>query len=460
LNDTLTDGGGGTWSSGAYPIATVGSTTGIVTGVSAGSVVIVYTLPTGCITNTTITVNASPSPISGTLNACTGGSSTLSDVTSFGVWTSSNPGIASIGSSSGTVTAGSSAGTSTISYTVSGCPALALFAVNASPGPITGTLVFCTGANDTLVDPGGIGNWSSSNTSIAIVGSTTGIVTGVSAGTSIISYSNGCGTPASTTVTVNQTPSAISGPNITCSSGSNTFTDFYTGGTWTSGSTGIASIGSSSGILTGVSQGTAIISYNLGDGCASATFTETVLTSPPAITGTTSFCFSSSTTLSNTSTGGTWTSSNIGVANVGSSSGLVSGVSAGTVTITYNNGCGTPATLTLTINGSPASIGGVPAVCVGTSSTLTDATPGGTWASSNTSYATVGSGTGIVTGVALGSATITYNTGCGTPATTTVNIITAIGTPTVTPTSATICNNGSIALSGGANINLIPVESV
>lgn len=59
----------------------------------------------------------------------------------------------------------------------------------------------------------------------------------------------------------------------------------------------------------------------------------------PATTGTNSVCVSSSTTLSNASTGGTWSSSNSAIASVGST-GVVSGVAVGTANISYTTGGG------------------------------------------------------------------------------------------------------------------------
>ena len=56
-------------------------------------------------------------------------------------------------------------------------------------------------------------------------------------------------------------------------------------------------------------------------------------------------------------------------------------------------------------------INGDTTVCMGANSTLTDATPGGVWSSSAPSIATVGSATGIVHGVAAGTATIAYHVG-------------------------------------------------
>jgi hypothetical protein len=59
-----------------------------------------------------------------------------------------------------------------------------------------------------------------------------------------------------------------------------------------------------------------------------------------------------------------------------------------------------------------SSIEGYTSFCLGIiTDTLNDATPGGVWSSSNTSIATVGISTGIVTGVGVGIVTITYTVG-------------------------------------------------
>ena len=55
-------------------------------------------------------------------------------------------------------------------------------------------------------------------------------------------------------------------------------------------------------------------------------------------------------------------------------------------------------------------INGNGAVCIGTYNTLTDATSGGTWSSSNTAVATIGT-SGQVYGVAAGTSVITYTMG-------------------------------------------------
>ena len=62
------------------------------------------------------------------------------------------------------------------------------------------------------------------------------------------------------------------------------------------------------------------------------------------ITGASTVCIADTTTISGIVPCGLWTSSNPAVATVGSSSGIVTGVSAGTVTISYNMGLGSGST--------------------------------------------------------------------------------------------------------------------
>ena len=57
---------------------------------------------------------------------------------------------------------------------------------------------------------------------------------------------------------------------------------------------------------------------------------------------------------------------------------------------------------------TPAPITGPTSVCTGSTALLSDVTPGGTWSSSNTSVAIVGSTSGVITTIAAGSVTITY----------------------------------------------------
>ena len=117
---------------------------------------------------------------------------------------------------------------------------------------IAGTTNICTGATITLTDASAGGVWSSSNTSVAPIGTVTGIVTGLSPGTSTITYTIGTGCSASTVVTVNLTPSAITGSLSVCTGSTITLSDTSGSGSWSVTGTGVATIGSGTGVVTGV----------------------------------------------------------------------------------------------------------------------------------------------------------------------------------------------------------------
>ncbi|MCC6185941.1 MAG: T9SS type A sorting domain-containing protein [Chitinophagaceae bacterium] len=107
-----------------------------------------------------------------------------------------------------------------------------------------------------------------------------------------------------------------------------------------------------------------------------------------------------------------------------SSTGVVTGVSGGTATITYKNTNGCTQTASFLVNPLPT-ISGTPYACVGLSSTLTgSASPATTspWVSSNTSVASVSS-TGVVSAIMAGTTNITFtnSNGCSQSITFTVN---------------------------------------
>ncbi|MBE2290807.1 MAG: Ig-like domain-containing protein [Chitinophagaceae bacterium] len=402
---------GGTWSSGDVSIATVGST-GVVTGVSVGSVTISYTVTNGCgssVATKMVMVNESVStPITGTLTTCVGMTTTLSNATTGGTWTSGNTSVATIGSVSGIVT-GVATGTSTITYSLGGVDVTAVVSVYATPAAISGPGSLCVGATISLSDATTGGVWTSSGTAVAMVDSSTGIVSGVSAGTAVISYSLAAGCSVTKVVTVNVTPGAISGSLNGCIGVTNSFTCTPTGGAWSSSTPSVANI-NSAGQATGAGIGTTTISYSLASGCRS-TAVLTINTLPDSVSGTAKVCVGLTTTFTGFPGGGSWSSSNTGVATI-DASGVITGVALGTARITYTNAGGCYKTKVVTVNAAPLSITGTAAVCVGSTTTL--ACPGGgTWASSDLAVGTI-STTGVVRGISGGITTITYtlSTGC------------------------------------------------
>jgi uncharacterized protein YjdB len=364
--------------------------------------------------------------INGSSIVCAGSTTTLTDSVLSGAWSSSSAGIATVDASTGVVSAVSS-GTTQITYTVGGSYSIRNITVNGIPSvvAITGASGVCAGSTITLTDATSGGAWNSTTTSVATVGST-GIVAGVSAGTTLISYSvtNGCGTAVATKpVTVNALPVAgtIIGPTSVCAGSTIALTDATPGGIWSSGATSVATVGGT-GVVTGLSPGTVTISYSVTNGCGTADAIKPVTINPLPLAGTigggSSVCVGSTIALTDAVTGGFWSSTVTSVASVGST-GIVTGISAGTTTLSYSvtNGCGTAAaTTSVTVNSLPiaGTISGVSSVCLDSTTTLSDVTTGGIW-SSTTGMAAVSS-TGDVTGASVGIDTILYMVSnlCGT----------------------------------------------
>ena len=464
---TLTDSiCGGTWSSSNPFIASV-CATGQVTGISAGLAIITYSVTNVCgsFTNTFgITVNSTPStaPITGSTNLCTGGSTTLSETTMGGIWSSSNIAIASV-TALGFVS-GISSGSAVISYSVTNScgTSNATVSVNVASLPIvsviSGPSSVCAGSLITLTDPTTGGVWSSSNSSIANVVSC-GTVTGVSAGVANISYtvSNACGTAfAFIPVIINSTPSAgvLSGASSVCQGAVTTLTDMVSGGLWSSSNSLIATV-NASGVVSGLSAGVVYITYTVMNSCGTANATKSVsvgaLPVLGSISGSSTVCVGSTITLSDPVPGGTWSCSSA-IAHV-NSAGAVTGTSAGSLTITYSltNACGMSSVYkSMTVVSAPSAgvITGSSSVCVGNSITLSDLVTGGSWLSCSPSIASV-CATGVVTGVAAGSATISYSVSnsCGSAVAT--KIITVNTSPAIAPISGSsiVCVGSSTTLS-------------
>jgi hypothetical protein len=414
--------GGGTWTSSNTSVATIDPSTGVATGVVAGTAIITYMLPTGCIRTTELTVNPLPANITGTMDVCEGLTTTLANATADGTWTSSDVAVADIDASG--VVSGYTAGTTNITYTITatGCIKTALVTVNPLPAVITETPVVCEGLTVTLTNTSIGGTWSSGTTSVATVGSSTGVVTGVVAGNSTITYTLPTGCIRTTEATVNPLPADITGTMDVCQGLTTTLANVTPDGTWTSSNSTIADV-DGAGVVTGMTAGTATITYTItATGCIK-TALVTVNPLPAVIAGNHEVCEGLTTTLTNTSTGGTWMSDNTSVATIGSASGVVTGVVAGTAGITYTLPTGCIMTTVITVNALPDAITGTFTVCEGLTTTLADGTPGGTWTSGATSIATVDA-SGVVTGHVAGNATITYTltaTGCIRSAVVTVN---------------------------------------
>ena len=214
-------------------------------------------------------------------------------------------------------------------------------------GTISGASTVCVDAPITLSHSGAAGTWSAVNANASI--NSSGIVTGIAAGTDIISYTvtNSCGTIAATeNITINPLPMAgsITGNNAVCVGSQIILSHSGATGTWSS-LNGNASV--SGGVVEGISAGTDIISYSVTNSCGTVTTEKNITINPLPIAGTISgpstVCVGAQIKLTNSASGGIWTTAN---ENASVSGGLVTGVSAGAEMISYTvtNSCGTAAT--------------------------------------------------------------------------------------------------------------------
>jgi len=424
---TLTDGsttGAHTWSSSTTTVATITSPGGVVTAVSPGTTTITYTSTgTGCHATAVLTVTPLPTAILGNETLCIGSTTSLSDATSGGVWSSSNTAIATVNSTTGLVS-GLAVGTSVITYGSASCYATAIVTVDLL-APITGTTTVCLGSTSLLSDAVSGGTWTSLNTAVATI-SGGGLVTSVSTGTSVISYvlPSGCNTATVFSVVVD---APITGTAQMCVGMGTTLNDATTGGTWGSSNTSVATVVAATGAVTGVTAGTATITYTSSVGCTT-TINVTVNPLPAAISGVLNVCVGLTTVLSDMTPGGAWISSNGTIAGV-NTAGVVTGIMAGAVTITYKLPTGCIITAPLVVYPLPAAISGPANVCVGSSITLSDASAGGTWASNAPAIAPIGATTGVVNGVSAGAAVITYVLPTGCQTTTPITVVPLPGAP-------------------------------
>jgi len=226
----------------------------------------------------------------------------------------------------------------------------------------------------------------------------------------------------------------ITGPSTICDGYTGTMSDATPGGTWTISPMSYAAIGATTGVVTGLAPGVATVTYTLGT--YTATHMVTLEALPGPITCPASICVDGVFSPTDPTPGGTWSSSIVTVLSI-SGLGYVTGVSPGTAILTYTAITGCSTFTTVTVDPAPPPITGSLVVCEYSTTTLSDATPGGVWASSGPTTAWIGSSTGIATGVGGGTTTITYMLPSG--------YCFATAVLTVNPTSAiyTVTGGGS-----------------
>ena len=432
LSDTLS---GGVWSCANTSVATVGSTSGIVTGVGIGTATISYALYGDTVT-TVVTVNTSTALITGVPYVATGSTVALSDGTTGGAWGTSSSGIATVDASG--IVSGVAAGSVVISYIPGGCPATTATITVVPAG------VLCIGRSVQLSDTVSGGTWNSVNPGCATVTATTGIVNGVIAGTTTIKHTATGGYLRTYTVTVNPL-TAITGNSSLC--GGKTLTIYNTtagGGLWASDDNIVASV-NNAGVVTAAYSGTntsAGIYFITPAGCVSEK-TITVNAALP-VTGSMSACQGRTTTLGDGIAGGIWACSNAGYATVVAGTGVVTGVSTGKPVISYTlpSGCISLATVNVS---AISPITGNATVCNGqTVAVYNTTTGGGAWSAGLAQTPVISvSNTGIVTGLSAGTGLVTFTTPAGCAATKAITVNPSDPITGIT----TVCTGQATALS-------------
>ena len=335
--------------------------------------------------------------------------------------------------------------------------------VNPLPGvSIAGSSSICAGFT-TTVSPGTGGTWTSSNSAIATVDNA-GLVTGVSAGNATFTFTitaTGC-INTTTSVTINALPAVApitDGAASICVNGITNFNDATLGGVWSiTNGTGTASI-DGTGLVTGLSAGTVTVVYTYSNGtCTNFVSAPLTIDALPAVSpvggGAVSVCENAATpAFTDGTAGGVWSIlDGTGSASI-TPGGVVTGLTAGTVTVvysTFNGTCSNEAAKSLTINPSPlvsAIGGGAIAACVSsTTPAFTDITAGGTWSILNgTGTASITTG-GVVTGLSAGSVTVAYTVTNGTCNSTATKPLTVNGQTALAPIGGgapAVCLNSS-----------------
>ena len=279
-NTTLTDGvSGGIWTSSNNTIA--GVTSGIVSGANAGLDTIIYAVTNWCGTAaTSLPITVYPAPNAGIIvgmdSVCIGGTLTLTDAVTGGLWNIKTPAIALI---SGGIVTGMMNGIDTVIYTVNTICGTDIAAkqIYVKPvtdaGAITGASAVCMGSSITLADAVTGGTWTSGGVVTTMIGNvvqsiTPGIDTVLYTVTSVCGSASAQFTIEVDTVLVPQ----IQGINYVCIGGrriTDTLSGYPYGGVW---SLTNADAIMTMNVITGVNPGLDTAIYTATNACGARSF--------------------------------------------------------------------------------------------------------------------------------------------------------------------------------------------
>lgn len=317
-------------------------------------------------------------------------------------------------------------------------------------GAITGIPTVCVGTTTTLSDTSLGGVWTSSNTAVAVIGSSSGVVTGVAAGSARITYTVGAARAVVSVNVFSSMPPIIwpGSASLCLNIRTDEIRNAFIGGVYTSSDTSIVKILNLSGrsYANGVAAGSAVVTYSSA-GCGYATVTVTVVT-VATLSGKSFLCVGDTTTYHTDVPGGYWFSGSRFNLFVDSATGFAKALLRDTYGPIYHAPNGCYSYFTVTVGDSARRITGPSSVCVASSIDLKSGGGWGhTWTSSNPAVATVidRSIDGPVTGVAAGTAIITYSTNEHCMATQTVTVTPASCSGAPAPGVAAVASIGACA---------------
>jgi len=419
------------------------------------------------------------------------------NITTSVTWASANPLVAMVGGSAGLVTGvdrGKSQITATQDSVVSPLATLTVTAAALqsiavappSPSIAKGTTVqfIATGtySDGSLQNITTSVTWAAATTSVATIGTSTGLATGAGVGTSQISATQG--TIVSPAITLTVTAATLQSIAVTPANPSiakgltqqftatGTYSDssmqnITTSVTWASATTSVATIGANTGLATGAGVGTSQITATQstivsppGTLTVTAATLQSIAVTPanPSIVRGTTQQFTATGMYSDNSTQNitttvTWASATTSVATIGASTGLATGATVGTSQISATQGSvASPATTLTVINSTPIATS---LVCSSTTPpynstiNLTPTFSGGTGAVGST-----GTGSSDITASAVSSNS--YTTPALIAAKTYTLTVTGTGGNTATTTCSTAPTNVVISNITPANQTTAP----
>gem|GEM_PF-3161920 len=371
---------GGSWTSTDESVATV-TDGGVITTVGDGTTTFIFTSTTsGCSSVESDMFTVLPAPIiSISDNEVCVGELVQLEPTSGGMWTSSNPVIATV-TNTGVVTAvgggicelnfiqtGTLCSPQSVSLTVHDEPDLSIIESDN----------ICVGQTSLIISVGQ-GMWSSADNLVATVDNQ-GLITGISSGVTTFTFTSlttGCVSDESSPLTVNDSPDVTVDQNEICPFEIAQLTP-STGGTWQCLDTDICTV-TDSGTVTAISPGicSCVFTSTISQ-CESDPISITVSPADELEIADTEICVGDSTTinLDNLPVGGFFTSNDNGVAVV--NNGKVYGIDVGTAVIRYDFG-GCPAEVQVTIINADAGVNQT-IKCWETGTTYLQAQGTGTW---------------------------------------------------------------------------------